>query len=107
MFQDGEMLDGMVLDGCGTVALDEALELLRGMVVKQVSDRGLQTGHNLCPGGYQIPWKLRRSYLLCWMGRAGHIFRGNDANVSDKISYSCYSGWRKAYQAKLVLRDYL
>lgn len=48
-------LDAMVLDGCGTVALDEALELLRGMVVKDVSARGLETGHNLCPGGYQIP----------------------------------------------------
>ena len=51
----GEMLEGMVLDGCGTVALDEALELLRGIIVKQVLERGLQTGHNLCPGGYQIP----------------------------------------------------
>ncbi len=60
LFQDGEMLDGMVLDGCGTVALDEALELLRGMVVKQVSDRGLQTGHNLCPGGYQIPLEAQK-----------------------------------------------
>jgi len=55
-----EMLEGMVLDGCGTVALDEALELLRGMVVKEVSARGLQTGHNLCPGGFQIPLEAQK-----------------------------------------------
>ncbi|KGK83294.1 vitamin B12 dependent methionine synthase [Desulfosporosinus sp. HMP52] len=60
LFEQGEMLEGMVLDGCGTVALDEALELLRGMVVKEVSDRGLQTGHNLCPGGYQIPLEAQK-----------------------------------------------
>ncbi|HBV88173.1 MAG TPA: vitamin B12 dependent methionine synthase [Desulfosporosinus sp.] len=60
LFEAGEMLDGMVLDGCGTVALDEALELLRGMVVEQVLARGLQTGHNLCPGGYQIPLEAQK-----------------------------------------------
>ncbi|AFQ45875.1 vitamin B12 dependent methionine synthase [Desulfosporosinus meridiei] len=60
LFEQGEMLEGMVLDGCGTVALDEALELLRGMVVKEVTDRGLQTGHNLCPGGYQIPLEAQK-----------------------------------------------
>ena len=60
LFEVGEMLEGMVLDGCGTVALDEALELLRGMVVKQVIARGLQTGHSLCPGGYQIPLEAQK-----------------------------------------------
>jgi len=60
LFNVGEMLEGFVLDGCGTVALDEALELLRGMVVKQVIARGLQTGHNLCPGGYQIPIEAQK-----------------------------------------------
>ncbi len=60
LFDEGEMLDGMVLDGCGTVALDEALELLRGMIVKQVLARGLQTGHNLCPGGSQIPLETQK-----------------------------------------------
>ena len=60
LFEQGEMLEGMVLDGCGTVALDEGLELLRGMVVKQVVERGLQTGHNLCPGGYQIPLETQK-----------------------------------------------
>ncbi len=60
LFEENEMLEGMVLDGCGTVALDEALELLRGMVVKQVSDRSLQTGHNLCPGGFQIPLEAQK-----------------------------------------------
>lgn len=61
LFEVDEMLEGMVLDGCGTVALDEALELLRGMVVKQVLARGLQTGHNLCPGGYQIPLEAQKT----------------------------------------------
>ena len=60
LFEQGEMLEGMVLDGCGTVALDEALELLRGMVVKQVTERGLQTGYNLCPGGFQIPLEAQK-----------------------------------------------
>ncbi len=60
LFDQGEMLDGMVLDGCGTVALDEALELLRDMVVKQVLARGLQTGYNLCPGGFQIPLEAQK-----------------------------------------------
>lgn len=58
--EENEMLEGMVLDACGTVALDEALELLRGMVVKEVSARGLQTGHNLCPGGFQIPLEAQK-----------------------------------------------
>ncbi|HBW35385.1 MAG TPA: vitamin B12 dependent methionine synthase [Desulfosporosinus sp.] len=61
LFEEGEMLDGMVLDGCGTVALDEALELLRDMVVKQVIARGLQTGYNLCPGGFQIPLEAQKT----------------------------------------------
>lgn len=60
LFDVGETLEGMVMDGCGTVALDEALELLRGMVVKQVTARGLQTGYNLCPGGHQIPLEAQR-----------------------------------------------
>lgn len=55
LFDVVQMFNGLALDGCGTVALDEALELLRAMVVKQVLARGLQTGHNLCPGCYQIP----------------------------------------------------
>ncbi|KJR49342.1 Methionine synthase activation domain [Desulfosporosinus sp. I2] len=71
-FEIGEMLDGMVLDGCGTVALDEALELLRGMVVKQVTERGLQTGHNLCPGGYQIPLEAQKTlFTLLDGGKIG------------------------------------
>ncbi|GAB6152664.1 vitamin B12 dependent-methionine synthase activation domain-containing protein [Desulfosporosinus burensis] len=61
LFEEGEMLDGMVLDGCGTVALDEALELLRDKVVKQVLARGLQTGYNLCPGGFQIPLEAQKT----------------------------------------------
>lgn len=71
LFDAGEMLEGMVLDGCGTVALDEALELLRGMVVKQVTARGLQTGHNLCPGGYQIPLEAQK--ILFTLLDAGEI----------------------------------
>lgn len=59
--QEGEMLEGMVLDGCGTVALDEALELLRSMVIKHVLERGLQTGYNLCPGGNQIPLDAQKT----------------------------------------------
>ena len=31
---EGKMLEGMVLDSCGTVAVDEILELLRDMVLK-------------------------------------------------------------------------
>jgi len=58
--EEDELLEGLVLDGCGTVALDEALELLRGMVVKEVTARGLQTGHNLCPGGFQIPLEAQK-----------------------------------------------
>ncbi|MDR3599090.1 MAG: vitamin B12 dependent methionine synthase [Desulfosporosinus sp.] len=72
LFDVGEMLEGMVLDGCGTVALDEALEMLRGMVVKQVIARGLQTGHNLCPGGYQIPLETQKAlFTLLDAGEIG------------------------------------
>lgn len=71
LYEDGEMLEGMVLDACGTVALDEALELLRGMVVKQVLARDLQTGHNLCPGGYQIPLEAQK--ILFTLLDAGKI----------------------------------
>jgi len=66
--EEGEMLEGMVLDGCGTVALDEALELLRSMVVKDVLARGLQTGHNLCPGGYQIPLEAQKTLFTLLNG---------------------------------------
>jgi len=69
---EGEMLEGMVLDGCGTVALDEALELLRDMVVTEVLARGLQTGHNLCPGGYQIPIEAQKTlFTLLDAGKIG------------------------------------
>ena len=66
------MLEGMVLDGWGTVALDEAIELLRGMLIKQVLARGLQTGHNLCPGGYQIPLEAQKTlFTLLDRGEIG------------------------------------
>ncbi|TGE31708.1 vitamin B12 dependent methionine synthase [Desulfosporosinus sp. Sb-LF] len=61
LFDVGEMLEGMVLDGCGTVALDESLELLREMVVKQVIKRSLQSGHSLYPGGVQIPLEAQKT----------------------------------------------
>ena len=60
LFDVGEALEGMVLDGCGSVALDESLELSRGMVVKQVLARGLQTGHSLYPGGHHIPLEAQK-----------------------------------------------
>ncbi|MHB1654721.1 MAG: vitamin B12 dependent methionine synthase [Desulfitobacteriaceae bacterium] len=61
LFKEGEMLEGMILDGCGTVALDEALTLLRGEIVGQVSARGLQTGYNLSPGGRRIPLEAQKA----------------------------------------------
>lgn len=60
LFNEGEMLEGMIMDSCGTVAVDEVLELLRGVVIQQVSERGLQTGHNLCPGGRQVPLEVQK-----------------------------------------------
>ncbi|WP_407306981.1 vitamin B12 dependent methionine synthase [Desulfosporosinus sp. SB140] len=61
LFQEGEMLEGMILDGCGTVAVDDVLELMRGMVIERGRVRGLQTGYNLCPGGRQVPLEVQKT----------------------------------------------
>ncbi|MDQ7096338.1 vitamin B12 dependent methionine synthase [Desulfosporosinus sp. PR] len=61
LFQDGEMLEGMILDGCGTVAVDEVLELIRGLAIERASGQGLQTGYNLCPGGRQVPLEVQKT----------------------------------------------
>lgn len=60
LFNAGEGLEGMVLDGCGSVALDESLELSRKMVIEQVTARGLQTGHSLYPGGHYISLEVQQ-----------------------------------------------
>lgn len=88
LFDSGEMLDGMVLDGCGTVALDEALELLRGMVVKEVTERGLQTGHNLCPGGYQIPLEAQKVLFALLDGEKLGITLGESLLMSPVKSHT-------------------
>lgn len=84
----GEMLEGIVLDGCGTVALDEGLELLRGMVVKQVTERGLQTGHNLCPGGYQIPLEAQKTLFTLLDGGELGITLGDSMLMSPIKSHT-------------------
>ncbi|WP_243454303.1 vitamin B12 dependent methionine synthase [Desulfosporosinus fructosivorans] len=88
LFEVNEMLDGMVLDGCGTVALDEALELLRGMVVKDVSARGLQTGHNLCPGGYQIPLEAQKTIFALLDGGEIGVTLGESLVMSPVKSHT-------------------
>lgn len=88
LFDAGEMLEGMVLDGCGTVALDEALELLRGMVVKQVTARGLQTGHNLCPGGYQIPLEAQKILFTLLDGKEIGVTLGESMLMSPVKSHT-------------------
>lgn len=88
LFEVGEMLDGMVLDGCGTVALDEALELLRGMVVENVMARGLQTGHNLCPGGYQIPLEAQKILFTLLNGEEIGVTLGDSLLMSPVKSHT-------------------
>lgn len=88
LFDAGEMLEGMVLDGCGTVVLDEALELLRGMVVKQVTARGLQTGHNLCPGGYQIPLEAQKILFTLLDGKEIGVTLGESMLMSPVKSHT-------------------
>lgn len=88
LFQEGEMLEGMVLDGCGTVALDEALELLRGLVVKQVTARGLQTGHNLCPGGFQIPLEAQKTLFTLLDGGGIGVTLGDSLLMSPIKSHT-------------------
>lgn len=88
MFQVNETLDGMVLDGCGTVALDEALEFLRSMVVKEVSARGLETGHNLCPGGYQIPLEAQKTLFTLLDGGEIGVTLGDSLVMSPLKSHT-------------------
>lgn len=88
LFETGEMLDGMVLDGCGTVALDEALELLRGRVVEEVTGRGLQTGYNLCPGGYQIPLEAQKILFALLDGGKLGIILGESLLMSPVKSHT-------------------
>lgn len=68
LFQGQEMLEGLFLDACGTVAVDELVAALRREVVEEAARRGWQTGYSLSPGGKQIPLEAQKELFALLPG---------------------------------------
>lgn len=54
-FQTGKYTEGLILDACGSAALDEILSMLRQEISRTTNGQGMTLGYTLSPGCQLIP----------------------------------------------------
>lgn len=61
LYHQGDYLEGLALDACGTTALNQIVDLIREHLSQEFSGQGYKLGYSLDPGCHMIPLEEQKT----------------------------------------------